>query len=289
MRARSISIKNGGGIRELDRVDRLEAGQELPPAANPDAGKQAGEVSQLDIENSLRFNNALSLVTLTPQQLLEALENGVSNPGGIFAQVGGLRFSYDLTRPAGDRVRSVALVDENGEVTDVIVRNGEVVADAPSAIRMVTLSFLIGGRHPHACTPRGFNRPDGFRFAEYIAANPTFANRVDLDPDSSGADDVAARTGVATFTDNGREQDALAEYMAAQILGDAVHPGGHGSGAGQAHPERRVPRRHRSRQRSPGHRRRPRRAVDEGQTVVITTADLTEADPDHSGARSPTP
>ena len=76
----TISIKNGGGIR--DSIGSIAPdGTELPPAANPEAGKDAGEISQLDIENSLRFNNALSLVTLTPQQLLEALENGVSNPG----------------------------------------------------------------------------------------------------------------------------------------------------------------------------------------------------------------
>ena len=107
----------------------------------------------------------------------------------------------------------MALVDANGQVTAVVVENGDVVAGAPAAIRMVTLSFLIGT--PNASQPGGFNRPDGFRFAEYIAANAAFANRVDLDGDASGADDVAARTGAATFTDNGREQDALAEYLAA--------------------------------------------------------------------------
>ncbi|KRQ97736.1 choice-of-anchor I family protein [Bradyrhizobium valentinum] len=211
-----ISIKNGGGIRDsIGSISSEGDGAELPPAANPEVGKEAGEVSQLDIENSLRFNNALSLVTLTPQQLLEALENGVSNPGGIFAQVGGLRFSYDLTRAAGDRVRSVTLVDENEHVIAVIVADGEVVADAPAAIRMVTLSFLIGGANPNA--PGGFNRPDGFRFAEYIAANPAFANRVDLSPDNLPADDVAARTGAGRFTDDGFEQDALAEYLAANF------------------------------------------------------------------------
>ncbi|WP_035726294.1 choice-of-anchor I family protein [Bradyrhizobium murdochi] len=211
-----ISIKNGGGIRDsIGSISSEGDGAELPPAANPEVGKEAGEVSQLDIENSLRFNNALSLVTLTPQQLLEALENGVSNPGGIFAQVGGLRFSYDLTRPVGDRVRSVTLVDENEHVIAVVVADGEVVADAPAAIRMVTLSFLIGGANPNA--PGGFNRPDGFRFAEYIAANPAFANRVDLSPDNLPADDVAARTGDAKFTDDGFEQDALAEYLAANF------------------------------------------------------------------------
>ncbi|MCA6116505.1 choice-of-anchor I family protein [Bradyrhizobium sp. WSM 1738] len=211
-----ISIKNGGGIRDsIGSISSEGDGAELPPAANPEVGKEAGEVSQLDIENSLRFNNALSLVTLTPQQLLEALENGVSNPSGIFAQVGGLRFSYDLTRPVEDRVRSVSLVDENEHVIAVVVADGEVVADAPAAIRMVTLSFLIGGANPNA--PGGFNRPDGFRFAEYIAANPAFANRVDLSPDNLPADDVAARTGIAKFTDDGFEQDALAEYLAANF------------------------------------------------------------------------
>ena len=47
---------------------------------------------------------------------------------------------------------------------------------------MVTLSFLIGAADGRlACDALGFQRPDGFRFAEYIAANPAFANRVDLD------------------------------------------------------------------------------------------------------------
>ena len=101
---------------------------------------------------------------------------------------------------------------KSGQVTAIVVDNGEVAAGAPEAIRMVTLSFLIGT--PNPSQPGGFNRPDGFKFAEYIAADPGFADRVDLDPDSSGADDVASRTGVATFTDNGREQDALAEYLA---------------------------------------------------------------------------
>lgn len=210
-----ISIKNGGGIR--DSIGRVEAvggvSQELPPGANPEAGKEEGEISQLDIANSLRFNNALSLVTLTPQQLLEALENGVSNLGAIFAQVGGLRFSFDVNRPAGDRVQSVTLVDENDHVIAVVVQNGEVVADAPAAIRMVTLTFLIGAPQ----TGGTFARPDGFRFAEYIAANPTFANRVDLSPDTSSIDDVADRTGLARFTDDGFEQDAFAEYTATQF------------------------------------------------------------------------
>ncbi len=57
---------------------------------------------------------------------------------------------------------------------------------------------------------------DNYPFNKFIQQNAAFANRVDLDPDASGSDDVGARTGVATFTDNGREQDAFAEYMASK-------------------------------------------------------------------------
>ncbi|NJK41712.1 MAG: hypothetical protein HC934_10835 [Acaryochloridaceae cyanobacterium SU_2_1] len=66
-----ISIKNGGGIRDnigfvtfppgsTDPADLLK----LPPQANPLANKEEGDISQLDITNSLRFNNGLTLVHL---------------------------------------------------------------------------------------------------------------------------------------------------------------------------------------------------------------------------------
>ena len=201
---------------------------ELPPAANPAVGKQEGDVSQLDIANAVRFNNALSMITLTPEQLLQVLEHAVAAtaPGatpGQFGQIGGIAFSFDATRQAqvlsaangtvvtpGDRILSAALIDENGEVIQTLVENGQVVAGAPAAIRVVTLSFLIDD--PDGNGLGGDNYP----FNRFIQENAGFANRVDLDPDASGNDDVGARTGVATFTDNGREQDALAEYMAAQ-------------------------------------------------------------------------
>jgi 2',3'-cyclic-nucleotide 2'-phosphodiesterase (5'-nucleotidase family) len=61
-----IAIKNGGGIRSaIGNVIAVGDNVTLaPPIANPTAGKQSGDISQLDIENSLRFNNQLSLVTL---------------------------------------------------------------------------------------------------------------------------------------------------------------------------------------------------------------------------------
>ena len=106
-----VSIKNGGGIRAP--IGSIEAGNdgsynELPTAANPVSGKQAGEISQLDVENTLKFNNGLTLMTLTAEQLVAVLEHAVAGSGegatpGQFSQVSGIHYSFDLTMEPGSR------------------------------------------------------------------------------------------------------------------------------------------------------------------------------------------
>ncbi|PWR23904.1 choice-of-anchor I family protein [Zavarzinia compransoris] len=168
----AVSIKNGGGIRApIGEITVVGTGdpQYLPPAANPDAGKQAGDISQLDLENSLRFNNALSLVTVTAEGLLKILEHSVAGvaPGatpGSFPQIGGLHFSYDPSAPVGDRIQSVALKDEAGNTTKILVQDGNVVVDPATPVRIVTLSFLVDGG-------------DGYPFPALVT------NRVDLSTD----------------------------------------------------------------------------------------------------------
>ena len=61
-----VSLKNGGGIRAPIGV--TVSGELLPPPANPLVGKGEGQVSQIDIENTLRFNNALTLLTLSASE-----------------------------------------------------------------------------------------------------------------------------------------------------------------------------------------------------------------------------
>ena len=212
----AVSLKNGGGIRaSIGSVG--DDGELLPPDANPAAGKEAGEISQLDIDNTLRFNNGLTLITLTPAQLKEVVELGVDLEARSLLQIGGAKFSYDPDNPVGDRVQSLALVDENGEVTQVVVEDGEIVGDPSRGIRIVTLDFLAEGG-------------SGFPYPDFIAADPAFANVVELDGEDengngvldSGEDtnlngvlDAPAITddGAATFTRAGGEQDALAEYL----------------------------------------------------------------------------
>lgn len=221
-----ISLKNGGGIRDNIGVVTAAPGatgpgqvQELPPQPNPlSPNKPVGSISQLDIENSLRFNNGLSLLTVTARELKDILEHGVSDTTatstpGRFPQVGGLSFSFDATRTAsqvtstrvptgignetrnqvtvttpGDRIRSVVINDENGNPVDVVVADGQIVGDPNRTFRLVTLDFLAGGG-------------DSYPLTDLIGAN-----RVNLV-------NTNTPTGDATFAANGSEQDALAEYL----------------------------------------------------------------------------
>ncbi|MEO0933301.1 MAG: 5'-nucleotidase C-terminal domain-containing protein, partial [Cyanobacteria bacterium J06641_2] len=195
-----VSIKNGGGIRDdIGRVVTPPGATEpefLPPEGNELAGKPEGGISQVDIQDTLRFNNGLTLLTATAEELLAIIEHGVSESAdgatpGRFPQISGLKFSFDKDLPAGDRVQSLAVVDEDGFIVDVIAENGELQGDASREIRLVTLSFLAGGGDSYP-----FPQRDVVQLAQ---------------------EDDAIRTGAATFAENGSEQDALAEYLAANF------------------------------------------------------------------------
>lgn len=197
-----ISIKNGGGIRAEIGFSAFPPGstdpddlQFFPTAPNPAAGKEAGDISQFDIETTLRFNNGLTLLTVTALELQAIIEHGVSATEvgatpGRFPQVSGLRFSFDPALPANARVRNLAVVDGAGNVIDAVIQDGVLVGDAARTFRIVTLGFLAGGG-------------DGFPFPA--------TDRLDLD----GSGLVPA--GLASFTDDGSEQDALAEYLLANF------------------------------------------------------------------------
>lgn len=191
-----VSIKNGGGIRAALGVVSAVGSDfvNLPPLANPSAGKATGDISQLDISNSLRFNNGLSVVTVTAAQLLQTINHAVaaSGPGltpGQFAQVGGIRYSYDLTLPAGSRIRSAAIIDENGLVTDVLAVNGAVNGNPTRTFGVVTLNFMVTGG-------------DSYPFPAFNSANSALFNRRDVYTSATGG-----------FSVSGYEQDAFAQYM----------------------------------------------------------------------------
>jgi 2',3'-cyclic-nucleotide 2'-phosphodiesterase (5'-nucleotidase family) len=145
-----FSLKNGGGIRaSLGSV--LANGAKIAPIANPLTGKPAGGISQLDVENALRFDNKLMVFDTTPLGLKNILEyasglsSGSTAQNGGYPQVGNIRFSYDSTLAAGSRLRSAALVNEAGQIVAKIVENGAVLPTAPATIKCVALSFTVNG------------------------------------------------------------------------------------------------------------------------------------------------
>jgi 5'-nucleotidase/UDP-sugar diphosphatase len=85
----SIAIQNGGGLR---------------------ASIDGGDVTQGEVIIVLPFQNTLATFQLTGADIRKALENGlgkIEEGAGRFPQVSGLKYSYDKTKPAGNRLVSV--------------------------------------------------------------------------------------------------------------------------------------------------------------------------------------
>jgi len=100
-----IVFQNGGGIR---------------------ASIPAGEVTVGDVLTVLPFGNLISTFELSGAEVVEALENGVSraesseNEGtGRFAQVSGLRYSWDPHQPVGSRIISVDIKNADGSFSPI--------------------------------------------------------------------------------------------------------------------------------------------------------------------------
>lgn len=148
----TLAITNGGGIR---------------------ASIPAGPVTVGQILEVLPFGNTLALVTLTGAQVIEALNNGVSqveSGAGRFPQIAGFSFTYDPSLPAASRVTSVTVggapIDQNADYV------------------VVTNNFMLTGGDGYSVFTRGRNQVDtGFILAdvveEYIAANSPVNPAVD--------------------------------------------------------------------------------------------------------------
>ena len=194
-----VGLRNGGGIRaQIGSID--QEGDKVAPIANPDAGKPVGGVSQLDIENALRFNNKLMVFDTTAAGLKAILEHSVAaGPNqGRFGQVGGVRFSYDPDLTAGSRILSISLIDADGNVVARVVENGVVSPSAPARIMVSSSSFTANGGDSYPIKANGEN----FRF---ILTDGTLSAPVDEALDFT----LAANTPANAMG----EQEALAHYL----------------------------------------------------------------------------
>jgi 2',3'-cyclic-nucleotide 2'-phosphodiesterase (5'-nucleotidase family) len=111
-----VAITNGGGIRG-DK--QYTAGQDL---------------TRKDVLTELPFGNKTVLEQVSGQQILEALENGVSqveDGAGRFPQVSGLTVVYDPSQPKGKRIQSVMV--------------GAKPLDPAATYKLATNDFMLGG------------------------------------------------------------------------------------------------------------------------------------------------
>ena len=89
----TIAVQNGGGLR---------------------ASVDGGEVTQGEVITVLPFQNTLATFQLKGEDVVKALENGVSQidqGAGRFPQVAGLKFTFDQSKPVGSRVSDVQVKD----------------------------------------------------------------------------------------------------------------------------------------------------------------------------------
>jgi phosphodiesterase/alkaline phosphatase D-like protein/2',3'-cyclic-nucleotide 2'-phosphodiesterase (5'-nucleotidase family) len=228
-----VSLKNGGGIRNSIGSTGL-AGELLPTRSNPSSGKSGGDISQLDIEDSLKFNNALTVLSVNASQLKLLLEHSVAASTGTgadratpgqFCQLGGLVVVVDLAQPAqlytsinnvisavteGQRIRFAALLDETGQPSEVLVADGEVL-NPSLALRIVTLNFLANPGSPGSDFG-GDSYP--FPYINRLNGNPAYDRR-DLNSATLTPPLPSSFPALASFALPGTEQDAFAEYLQA--------------------------------------------------------------------------
>ena len=198
-----VSIKNGGGIRaQIGTIVNGDDGVsvvKLPPETD-------GEVSQLDVENALRFDNKLMVFDTTAQGLLNILNspNALAPNNGGFIQIGGVQFSYDPTLAAGSRVRDVALVDADGNKVAIIAENGVVNPYAPALIQGIVLNFTANGGDGYLFKANASN----FR---YVQVDGTLSAAVDEALDFTATTTIDAYAGSSANLLG--EQKAFADHM----------------------------------------------------------------------------
>ncbi len=132
-----VAIQNGGGIRDS--------------IAKAAAGKTDGDITLGELLTVMPFGNNLTALRMTGQEIVEALENGVSGietGQGRFPQVSGMRFVYDSTKKpeiqdtngnvtqAGERIVKVEIKNANGSFSPI---------DLEGMYFVATNSFMAAG------------------------------------------------------------------------------------------------------------------------------------------------
>jgi 5'-nucleotidase/UDP-sugar diphosphatase len=156
-----IALVNGGGIR---------------------ASVPAGDITMGQIMETLPFGNRLVQFDINGSDLTAALENGLSaldtdpeKSGGRFLQVSGIRFSADLSKPAGARITEIQIGT---------VASGFQAIDPAATYRVVTLDYMLSGgdgftMFKNGRSVHGGDVPEEQAVIEYLKANPSVNQQVE--------------------------------------------------------------------------------------------------------------
>ena len=130
-----VALKNGGGIR---------------------ATIEGPNITRLVVDTALAFDNQISVVELTTDELIATMENAVSRvpaADGRFPQVAGMTLEYDPTREGisdatsletPSRIRNLTVTRVDGS-EDVVVSEYEAQGDPSRTFVLATNSFLLTG------------------------------------------------------------------------------------------------------------------------------------------------
>jgi 5'-nucleotidase len=154
----TIALQNGGGIRTTIPAGNITVGQ---------------------VNEVLPFGNTLVVLELKGSEVLAALENGVSQweqiAGRFLSGVAGIRYTFDLSRPAGSRVTQV----------QVQTPTGFQPLDPNATYRVVTNNFIANGGDGFAVLrdAKGLRVDTGFGDAEvlieYLRTQPSWEPRLE--------------------------------------------------------------------------------------------------------------
>ena len=119
------------------------------------AGLNAGDATFENALAVLPFGNTLAVLDLTGEELVAALDYGVSRPGeGAFPQVAGLKLVYCAATPCPATLRS------GGRVTMLAVN--DVPVNLAARYRIAVNSYLASGGDGYAMLKEACARPGGY-------------------------------------------------------------------------------------------------------------------------------
>jgi 5'-nucleotidase len=160
-----IAIMNGGGIRAS-----------IPVAVDRPADPMLPEPLTItigDVLTVLPFRNRVSTFALVGADVIAALENGVARVGmdsgtGRFPQVSGLRYSWDGSKPVGERIVNVEVLNADGSYSPI----------DPNALYTVAANDFLrnGGDEYTMFRDRAVNPRDDGKELDVVVINYISAN-----------------------------------------------------------------------------------------------------------------